>query len=223
MRQQTTIVLALLTLLASSCSNSRSVGDQDEERGPIVREDPTSQPETEPAPTAEPEPAPEPAPEPTPEPTLAALELGTVLNLHTFGDVYLSGQPAPEDFALLRDAGVRTVINLRPTAELADFDEAAHVESLGLTYVHLPFNSPDGMTDELIEEARLQLTFREGPVLVHCASANRVGALWIAHRTLDAGLTPEEALAEAKLIGLRSEALADRAEAYVAAQSEPPR
>jgi hypothetical protein len=40
----------------------------------------------------------------------------------------------------------------------------------------------------------------ERPLLLHCASANRVGAVWLAHRVLDGGLSYDAALREAELL-----------------------
>ena len=57
------------------------------------------------------------------------------------------------------------------------------------------------------------------PILVHCASANRVGAVWLAHRVLDDGLAYEAALAEAKTVGLKAPALEQRAKEYIDARS----
>ena len=52
-------------------------------------------------------------------------------------------------------------------------------------------------------------------MLVHCFSAGRVGATWLAHRVLDDGLTVEAAVAEAKTIGLKKEDFIAKATDYV--------
>jgi protein tyrosine phosphatase (PTP) superfamily phosphohydrolase (DUF442 family) len=64
-------------------------------------------------------------------------------------------------------------------------------------------------------EARKQLKAAERPILLHCGSANRVGAVWLPYRVLDAGLAWDAALAEAKTIGLRTPALEAKAMDYV--------
>jgi hypothetical protein len=56
----------------------------------------------------------------------------------------------------------------------------------------------------------------ERPLLFHCASANRVGANWIPYRMLDQGVTWEQAVDEARAMGLRTEAYVDLARDYVA-------
>ena len=90
--------------------------------------------------------------------------------------VYTSGQPSEEDLAAAKEAGVTTVVNLRPTAE-QPFDERAAVEGLGLRYVHIPVAGAAGLTEDnarALDEA-LQ---GPGPYLVHCGSGNRAGALF---------------------------------------------
>ena len=54
--------------------------------------------------------------------------------------------------------------------------------------------------------------------MLHCASGNRVGAVWLAYRVLDEGLEPGAALEEARTIGLRSAGYEERALEYVRAR-----
>ena len=131
------------------------------------------------------------------------------------GDLYLAGQPAPEDFEALRDAGVRTIVDLRREGELATFDEPALVAELGLEHVRVPFGSPDQLTDEVFDRTRELLREAQPPIVLHCGSANRVGAVWIPWRVLDQGVPLEQAVEEAKRVGLRAEALEAKAREYV--------
>lgn len=150
--------------------------------------------------------------------TLEPATCGSIARLHRFGDVYLAGQPAATDFEAVREAGVKTVLNLRPPTEQSGFDEGAAVKALGLAYLNLPISGPADLTDEALGKARTLLNNAERPILVHCASANRVGAIWIPWRVLDGGLGIEEAVAEAKTIGLRTPELEARARDYVTRQ-----
>jgi len=149
---------------------------------------------------------------------LAPAECGSIEHLHALGDVWLASQPSPADFECARDAGVRTVIDLRPAGELSEFDEPALVRGLGLAYVSLPFKSPETLTDEVFDRARELLDTAEGPILLHCSSANRVGAVWLPWRVLDGGLGWDAALAEARTIGLRTPAYEEKARSYVERQ-----
>lgn len=154
----------------------------------------------------------------TPTHSPEAVQVGTVGKLHVLDRCYLASQPAAEDFALFKEKGVTTVVNFRAPGELKEFDEQKVVESLGMRYVHIPIAGPEALTPEVLDRARKVFDTEKGGVLVHCASANRVGAVWLAHRVLDDGLPWDRALAEAKQIGLTSPALEQRAKEYVEAR-----
>ena len=133
---------------------------------------------------------------------------GSIKQLHTVGDIYLAGQPSKEDFALLKERGVKTIINLRLPQEMnrLGFDEKTVVEELGMTYAYLPWSGADQLTDERLDAMRQLLRESERPLMLHCASSNRVGAGWLAYRVLDEGVPAEQAVAEAKTIGMRTPA-----------------
>jgi uncharacterized protein (TIGR01244 family) len=148
--------------------------------------------------------------------TLEPYECGSITRLHTLGGVFLASQPAPEDFEQARKGGVVTVVNLRHASEQPEFAEDELVEGLGMTYVPLPFNGPDELSDPVFDTARELLNAAERPILMHCSSGNRVGAVWLPWRVLDGGLSVDAALAEAKVVGLKSPAYEELALDYVA-------
>ncbi|MCA9197734.1 MAG: methyltransferase domain-containing protein [Planctomycetales bacterium] len=153
--------------------------------------------------------------------TVAPVEgakLGETKNVHQCGNLFLAGQPTEEDFANLRQNGVTRIITLRADSEI-DFDEAAKSKAAGLEFVSMPIDSPDAITDDFLGELRKLLSDKGKPTLLHCGSANRVGAVWMAHRVLDEGVDLETALAEAKEVGLRSEAMESRVKEYIVQQS----
>jgi len=145
---------------------------------------------------------------------LMPAECGTTPNVHAFGDIWLAGQPSAADFALAEEQGVKTVITLRKDGEL-EWNEVQVVSELGMTYVGLPWNGPDELDDEVFARSRHLLSKAERPILLHCGSANRVGALWLPWRVLDGGLGVEEALAEARTIGMRTPAYEELALDYI--------
>lgn len=147
-------------------------------------------------------------------PTLVKHEWAGV-KVHKFGDIYLAAQPGEEDFAKAKDEGVSDVIDIRHGSEHQDFDEKAIVEGAAMEYHHIPWNGPNELTDEVFDEIRALLRDREGPTLLHCGSCNRVGPLWMAYRVLDDGATYEQALAEAKTAGMRTEAYEEKAKDYI--------
>ncbi len=92
--------------------------------------------------------------------------------------LWIGGQPSLDEFSMLQKLGICHVINLRPEIEMQGFDEGEHVALLGMTYRHLPIRGMDDLTPQAAELFDEQLQAAEGPVLVHCASGNRVGALF---------------------------------------------
>lgn len=92
-------------------------------------------------------------------------------------NVWVGGQPSPAELAKFAEAGGQHVINLRTTAELT-WDESAQVASLGMQYHHLPVPGAKGITADNAEALHALLESLSGePVVLHCASGNRVGAL----------------------------------------------
>lgn len=146
---------------------------------------------------------------------LAPAQCGSMSPLHVLDGILFAGQPSAEDLDQAQRLGVKTVINLRHAAEIADFDEGQAVESRGMRYVNVPFGKAEELTAAVFDKLRAELRDSKRPILLHCASANRVGAVWLPYRVLDGRLDVEPALAEAQAIGLRSAAYEARARAYV--------
>lgn len=149
---------------------------------------------------------------------LEPFECGTITKLHTYKGVFLASQPSPADFEQAKQGGVKTVINLRNASEQKDFNEKAFIEGLDLTYHNAPFGSPDELTDTKFEEVRSLLREAERPILLHCSSANRVGAVWLAYRVLDEGATIDQATQEAQTVGLKLPVLKNKALDYIQRQ-----
>jgi protein tyrosine phosphatase (PTP) superfamily phosphohydrolase (DUF442 family) len=146
---------------------------------------------------------------------LAPAKLGE-LSVQQFGEIYMAGQPDEAALQAAKQAGVLHVVNLRSVGENAGFDEGKIVADLGMRFHNPGFSSPDELTEFVFLRVRDLLSSKANrPMLLHCASANRVGAVWLAHRVLDDGLPYEKALAEAKQVGLRSKALEAVAKAYI--------
>lgn len=110
---------------------------------------------------------------------LAAVEAAQVTNLRApQGSVLSSGQPSRDQLEVMASAGVRHVVNLRTPDEEVDFDEQAAVEALGMRYYSLPVSGLEGIDRSNAERLQAILDGAGGePVLVHCASGNRVGGL----------------------------------------------
>ncbi len=153
-------------------------------------------------------------------------KLGETKTASQFGDqVYFGSQPEASDFPLMAAKGIRTVLNLRTEAEMAEvgFDEADAAHEAGLHYLNIPIGreQPDEGTLELIHSIIDDETRR--PLLIHCASSNRVGYVWATYRGKRNGLSADEALEEGGKAGMRSPILQQwvRSEMESAAPESP--
>ncbi|HJU88806.1 MAG TPA: sulfur transferase domain-containing protein [Gemmatimonadaceae bacterium] len=129
--------------------------------------------------------------------------------------VITAGQPTADQLGKLGAAGCVTVVDLRPAAEPRGYDERSAVADAGMEYFPIPLTA-DSLGDAEFDRVREVLKDRtERPMLVHCASANRVGAVLIPFFILDEGRSQEEALGLAQRVGLRSGEMAAKALDYV--------
>ncbi len=121
--------------------------------------------------------------------------------------VISSGQPTVPQLGIAARAGVRHVINLRTEAEEVSFNESDVVGSLGMEYHSIPIAGGAGVTAENAATLAALLERLDGqPVLVHCATGNRVGAL-MALTAQAEGASVNEALVEGARWGLTSQRL----------------
>ena len=114
-----------------------------------------------------------------------------------------AGQPSAAGLRALAEEGYTTVIDLRSAQEDRGFDEAATVEGLGMNYISLPVAGGAEVSYENAAELDRILAEVDGPVLLHCASGNRVGALLSLRAALN-GEDKTEALALGTSAGLSS-------------------
>jgi uncharacterized protein (TIGR01244 family) len=118
--------------------------------------------------------------------------------------------------------GYKSIINLRQSTEQgAAVEESKQAASAaGLKYVHLPFNSA-APAPAVIDAFIAAVTDASNqPAFVHCGSANRVGAVWLAKRMVVDKWTEARALEEATAIGLTSAPLRQFALDYAAAKRQ---
>lgn len=128
-----------------------------------------------------------------------------------------AGQPKDEAFAKLAAHGFRSVLNLRTTNEGVDLQrEQELTEKAGMKYLSVPVTGSAPQPEAVVEFIRVVKEKSHHPMLIHCATANRVGAFWMIYRVLEEGWSEEQALAEATQIGLTNPALKKFAEDYIA-------
>lgn len=114
-----------------------------------------------------------------------------------------AGQPDEAALRVFADSGYVAVIDLRGANENRGIDESSVVESLGMSYVMLPIDSPDAMSFDNAEKLGTLIDSYDGPVLLHCGSGNRVGALLALRKSLQ-GASDDEALAYGREGGMTS-------------------
>ena len=87
--------------------------------------------------------------------------------------VISGGQPTPEQLEQARDAGYKTVVNIRLPQERGVDNEPELVASLGMDYISVPIDGAAGLTRENVELFAQTLESVEQPILLHCGSGNR--------------------------------------------------
>lgn len=117
--------------------------------------------------------------------------------------LYTAGQPSAAQLQQAAAAGITTLIDLRQPDEDRGFDETAAAERLGLRYVRIPVAGAAGLTQANAQALRSALAQSQGPVLLHCASGNRAGALLALLQARD-GAPVEQALQFGRSAGMTS-------------------
>ncbi|MFN2317307.1 MAG: hypothetical protein ABR551_04005 [Gemmatimonadales bacterium] len=114
------------------------------------------------------------------------------------------GQPGPDQFRALSEAGVEVILDIRDPMEPRPVDEVALVAELGMRYYNIPVGAgrlDDGVMEEILGVLRSE---KGKHTLFHCASGNRVGGPMIAYLMLDEGMSEEDAVMMGMRIGMRS-------------------
>jgi len=119
-----------------------------------------------------------------------------------FDGVLTGGQPTFDQIKQASETGFKAVINLRTDNELPDpAQELSWVEGSGMKYFHIPISVPEGLTPQNTKVFADALSKPENyPLIVHCKSGNRVGAMF----ALKAFHIDEKEIDEALLIGERA-------------------
>lgn len=127
---------------------------------------------------------------------------GVVLNYNrTTPNIATSGRIGTGGIPEIKRLGFQTIIDLRTKKE-GTADERQKVKAAGLNYFNIEIGRAAPTSKQVAKFAALIEMADHHPILVHCASANRVGAMWALYR-MTKGVALEEALAEGRTIGLR--------------------
>ncbi len=119
-----------------------------------------------------------------------------------FGNILTGGQPTLDQIQQASETGFKAVINLRTDNELPDpAQELTWVEGCGMKYFHIPVAVTEGFTPQNAKVFADVLSKPENyPLIVHCKSGERVGAMF----ALKAFHIDEKEIEEALLIGERA-------------------
>lgn len=117
-----------------------------------------------------------------------------------------AGRPSAAALDKLGEWGFKTVVNLRTAGEEGVKEEEAAVKAEGLRYVSVPITAETFSLADVVQVEKVVADPAAAPVLLHCASANRVGAVWAAIQ-FRKGRSFEEAEADGLAAGLTSPAM----------------
>lgn len=101
----------------------------------------------------------------------------------------------------LKAAGFATVLDLRGPDEGIEPEKAA-AENAGLRYLNIPVTDQAPGEAQVAAFARILENPANHPILIHCQTANRVGAIWVLYR-VSKGIPSSIAIEEGRTIGLQ--------------------
>ena len=101
---------------------------------------------------------------------------------------------------LLAAHNFKTVIDMRTVTE-GTLEEKGLVEGAGMVYVNIPMTVAN-LSEEHLKKFTEAFERSPKPVLVHCGSGNRAGAIWASY-LINQGTELEEALAAGRKAGMR--------------------
>ncbi|MBK8976265.1 MAG: hypothetical protein IPM29_10075 [Planctomycetes bacterium] len=116
--------------------------------------------------------------------------------------VWIAGQPTPEQFAALPGAGIHRAVSLRLPIETGAGFEESQAAAAGVDFVRIPIAGAEDLTRDSVAKLSAALAAADGPVLVYCRSANRVGALMALRAAWEQGASVDEALAIGRAHGM---------------------
>jgi uncharacterized protein (TIGR01244 family) len=113
-----------------------------------------------------------------------------------------AGQPDAAALRVFAESGYAVVIDMRgPKEDRGMVDFVGAVEATGMKYIAFPIATTEEINFETAAKLDALLEDMDGPVLLHCASGNRVGALLALRQSLK-GADDESVLAYGKDAGM---------------------
>ena len=103
----------------------------------------------------------------------------------------------------LKSLGFATILDLRGPDEGTDVEKKA-AEEAELRYLNIPVTVTVPSDEQVAEFARIVEDAAYCPLLIHCGSANRVGAIWALY-LVRRGMPVSIAVEEGRTIGLQGD------------------
>ena len=112
-----------------------------------------------------------------------------------FPGLLTGGQPSKAQLAEAKEKGYKTIISLRTRAETGEWDEEKTVQGLGMKYISIPIGGASDLSSKNAKALISALSDpKDYPVMLHCASGNRIGALFAVDAGLNQNIAAEKAL-----------------------------
>lgn len=113
-----------------------------------------------------------------------------------------SGRFAPAAVTEIQALGFTTILDLRAQTEKGVADVTKAIQASGLRHLNIAIVTKAPTEAQVAEFAAIVEDPANYPLLVNCASANRVGAIWALYRA-SKGVPPEVAVEEGRTLGLK--------------------
>jgi len=101
----------------------------------------------------------------------------------------------------LKSLGFATILSLCGPAEGTDAEKKI-VEAAGLRFLNIPFTDSVPSDAQVAEFARIVEDSTHFPLIIHCGTANRTGAMWTLYRA-HRGVPISIAVEEGRTIGMQ--------------------
>lgn len=135
-------------------------------------------------------------------PGLEMSDLGGMVNVAVLDDVWLGGHASAEDLDLAKRRGIETVVDLGD-AGTGRLDVAAVCAELGIEHEPAPLD-PTVPSDTAVDRVLATLMRPErGAVLLLCDDGARCATVFAIYRVVSGGLALDDALEEARRVGLK--------------------
>lgn len=126
----------------------------------------------------------------------------SVLNYNrTTPSIATSGVIREHGLEQLQGLGFKSILDLRTQAEGTDAERKSATD-LGFSYANIAIGKEAPTAHQISLFSNWVENSDHYPLLIHCASANRVGTLWAMYR-ITRGVPLEEAILEGRTIGMQ--------------------